>query len=248
MSLSEMVSPTDVTGSQVPQFKQDCVTQAELLLRERIAKFKQTISAIEVLEQYCRDNCLAACYVGGFLRDMFANRVPRDIDIVVPQMQEGLLDNFAQNYGASKNRFGGYKIPLGNLTIDAWCIENSVSYERINEELFRHIGNLADSFRLNTEAAALGVAHQTFVDGGMVGAFQTRIIEYLHTASEDPLRTCETMARTKIKLGFDWRLGTVATQLWGASYPQSHEEKNAAFTHINEIYRDNRSFYLGMNI
>lgn len=72
-----------------------------------------------------------AYVVGGYLRDIQIGKKSRDIDIIV-DMEESELDKVVLSMTLSdckKNRMGGYKLVLGELTIDFWSIETNWAFK-----------------------------------------------------------------------------------------------------------------------
>lgn len=80
--------------------------------------------------------------VGGFLRDMLFEEVPRDIDILIKAFPEGFSSVIeALPSGVLKrNRFGGYKFIFENIELDLWSFKQNWSFrEGLVEELSDNI-------------------------------------------------------------------------------------------------------------
>lgn len=68
--------------------------------------------------------------IRNFLLGYFENR---DLDIVVKNIENIKIDKkYFENVEIKKNNFGGYKFKTGQLSVDAWGIENTWGLQRLN--------------------------------------------------------------------------------------------------------------------
>lgn len=62
--------------------------------------------------------------IGGAIRDIPLGRVPRDLDLIV-ESSNAALDEIMTGLPCRRNRFGGYKITVGNWEVDIWTVLDS---------------------------------------------------------------------------------------------------------------------------
>lgn len=60
--------------------------------------------------------------VGGAVKDIIKNKMPKDLDIVLLSDNSSQIDDYLKslNIKTDKNSFGGYKVVINNITIDIW--------------------------------------------------------------------------------------------------------------------------------
>ena len=103
------------------KFKQNFFRQFEKISKDNISLYKL------LYEPSRKTNVFI---VGGFLRSVINQTVPRDIDIIFnfdsPQLEE-IFHNLKLDFKI--NKLGGYKIKLNTITIDAWTIHDNWAFK-----------------------------------------------------------------------------------------------------------------------
>lgn len=98
--------------------------------RSKLLKSKQTSPEFaRVINALTKRN--TAYVVGGYLRDILFEKQSRDIDIII-QATSSELEHLVielKEQQCSKNRLGGYKLILENITIDFWSIDNNWAFK-----------------------------------------------------------------------------------------------------------------------
>jgi hypothetical protein len=106
---------------------------------DNIHKFKRDV--IQTFEYISRENPLLykffyeACHshsvfiVGGFLRSVANRQNPRDLDVIL-NMSNDMLAYYvsARNLVFLKNKFGGFKINFGSITVDVWTSDTNWAF------------------------------------------------------------------------------------------------------------------------
>jgi hypothetical protein len=106
---------------------------------ENISKFKRDV--IRAFENISRENpslykfLYEACYsqrvfiIGGFLRSVVNHQQPRDLDVMMNVSNE-LLEHYisSKHVVFCKNKFGGFKINFGKITVDIWTSDTNWAF------------------------------------------------------------------------------------------------------------------------
>ena len=116
-----------------------------------------TSSAYDFLQFLCAAVPKGEVYLfGGVLRDLAllgSRRFSSDIDIVVEGMWKDVA-RYLDSVGATKNRFGGYRLDVGNVPIDVWNAEETWAI-RNGLVKYRNIASLTETTILNWDAILL---------------------------------------------------------------------------------------------
>lgn len=111
-------------------------------LLKKLKQEKNSLSkCIRFLEDMSRQNYLQLFYFGGFLRDLWLEFTPRDIDIVFNKVDEKQFEYLTEEYFISKNRFGGLKLEIEGVNVDAWPIQYTWTFakEKILPKSINHL-------------------------------------------------------------------------------------------------------------
>ncbi|MFW5794887.1 MAG: hypothetical protein ACOCV1_05345 [Bacillota bacterium] len=97
--------------------------------------------------------------VGGAIRDIAVRQVlPRDIDNIVEKEEE--LDKALNDFKYTKNRFGGFKLEIGNLYFDIWTMKDHWAFKKGIFEC--NYDNLSKTTFLNIDSLILDLKNQKF--------------------------------------------------------------------------------------
>jgi three-Cys-motif partner protein len=100
--------------------------------KQFLISFQQTRAENQFLNSFIYETSLLGklFIVGGYLRSIANQEIPRDLDIIVNIGQDKLdhiVETVFQNY--HKNRMGGYKVSLDKIAIDIWSTENNWAFK-----------------------------------------------------------------------------------------------------------------------
>lgn len=158
-----------------------------------IEKVKQEDSSlgrcINYLENLSSKNLVQLFYFGGFLRDLWLGKVPRDIDIVFSSIPEEYFSYLVENHFVRKNRFGGLKLKIEDTEVDAWIIEKTEGFVRSGYHGGPH--RLPETTFFNVEGIVLEVwAPEKYArwgwEQGFFKACEDKIIEIQSTQGAYP--------------------------------------------------------------
>lgn len=99
-------------------------------------------------------------FFGGCIRDFFlfpeTPPNPRDFDIVMKSFNGVSFHEFIQSYNYQKNRFGGYKVTVGDTEFDIWDMTSTWAFknnlvsckeENLPESVFLNLDGIAYNFK-----------------------------------------------------------------------------------------------------
>jgi hypothetical protein len=123
----------------------------------------------------------------GAIRDAFIAQerptnyaFPRDIDIGVGAISRNIFDSIMHSYDAVPNRYGGYKLPLDNSTLEFWRLEETVGLTKFGIEC--NLINVLRSFVLDCNAIAYDPFSRTCIDSGAYHAIKNSRIGFVRNA------------------------------------------------------------------
>jgi hypothetical protein len=91
---------------------------------------------------------------GGAIRDILADKTPRDYDFVVT-FRSSFLEEILASFEFRKNRFGGYKLVLDGIKIDIWSIDDTWAFR--NKLISSSPENLTKTVFLNIDSIAVNL-------------------------------------------------------------------------------------------
>lgn len=105
----------------------------------RLARFESLIAktkmrkdplgkCINYLENLSKEEEMQIFYVGGFLRDLWLGRDARDVDIVFNIINKYRFEQMMEKNVVKRNRFGGLKLDIEGMSVDAWPVEDTHSF------------------------------------------------------------------------------------------------------------------------
>ncbi|KQX68474.1 hypothetical protein [Paenibacillus sp. Root444D2] len=96
--------------------------------------------------------------IGGAVRDLCSNVLPRDFDFVINSSETDFEELF-EGFQFKKNRFGGYKVLIDDFEFDIWSIKNHWAFrENILEPIEENI--VKGSF-FNIDALQVNISRGT---------------------------------------------------------------------------------------
>lgn len=126
---------------------------------------------------------------GGVLRDLAlasGKWFSSDIDLVVEGNWGGVV-NYLERGGARRNKFGGYRLSVGDWKVDIWKADETWA---ISQGLVRYhgIGSLTNTTVLNWDAILMNWRTRSFVPrAGYLEDIRERKLDVLLTQNPDPL-------------------------------------------------------------
>lgn len=111
-----MLKPAD----NIPKLKRDVIRAFENISRENPLLYK-------FLYEACYSH--RVFIIGGFLRSVINHQQPRDLDVMMNVSNE-LLEHYisSKNLVFRKNKFGGFKINFGKITVDIWTSDTNWAF------------------------------------------------------------------------------------------------------------------------
>ena len=94
-----------------------------------------------VIEKYRNDNPTFCTFwqslfeagdfyiIGGAIRSIYNNNIPRDIDIIVKNGIQEIINNLDDSVTISKNYYGGYKLDCNGVIVDVWDFESHWAFK-----------------------------------------------------------------------------------------------------------------------
>lgn len=158
------------------------------LVRKRTRQFltdKRPRSRQDLIEKLSRlrTASFSAWSLGGFPRDLVSTRkLPRDIDIVVDDVDPEEVVRLIDCKVLRKTRFGGIHAQIGTWPIDVWSISQTWAF-REGVVRFESFDDLPKTTFLNIEAIAVelfprpGKRARRVIEYGFFEAMQRRLIE-----------------------------------------------------------------------
>jgi len=107
--------------------------------------------------------------------NFFEDNLPRDFDFVLKKQYDFNLDDIFQSYNYKKNRFGGYKVILNNLTFDVWELSNTWAIKNKYVELSEK--KLCETVFLNIDAIVYDFHNKKLYDEKYQEAKKKRCLE-----------------------------------------------------------------------
>lgn len=104
---------------------------------------------------------------GGAVRDFYFNQNPRDYDIVINTTNHDISGVF-EGYCHYKNRFGGYKINVDNITFDIWTLPSTWAFN--NNILDCNVENLSKTVFFNIDSIAVNLTKSIIYENGFFDA------------------------------------------------------------------------------
>jgi hypothetical protein len=140
---------------------------------------------------------------GGAVRDLgYYKTIPRDLDIVINNNSK--LDTILSGIPGRKNRFGGYKIVIGNVSIDIWNLPVTWAFRR--GILMEDVTNLTKSVFLNFDAVVYDVTNNKLYDEGFSQAISSKLLDIVLRPNPYPalnvLRTLVFIEKYDFNLSF----------------------------------------------
>lgn len=112
--------------------------------------------------------------VGGALRDVASNRIPRDLDIILKENKEfewRCLDSL--NY--KMNRFGGAKLKIKNLEIDFWLMKDN--WANKNNFIKNEVEELTKGTFFNVDSLVFDYSKKVIYEDYYNQCLNTRILD-----------------------------------------------------------------------
>ncbi len=101
----------------------------ESLLLEAKTQESKLGNCVRYLEHTSQQEELQMFYVGGFLRDLWlAREDTRDIDIMFNVLTKNRFERALKDKIVRRNRFGGLKLDIEGMLVDAWPVEETYSF------------------------------------------------------------------------------------------------------------------------
>lgn len=139
----------------------------------------------------------------GVIRNyLLGEPLSRDLDIVVRNLKSLRLPLcFVRSNAISKNSFGGYKVKIGELTIDVWDIENTWSL--LQKPVLKATPNtLVKTAFFNFSAIVYDLKRQSFVFGrDFVEFYSSRAIDVVNESNPNDALCIVNAMYYAIKLG-----------------------------------------------
>jgi hypothetical protein len=153
--------------------------------------FEQSGALAFSLELKKRGGSVSIC--AGAVRDAIAayedgipHVEPRDIDIGIGSVSRSEFDGIMREFGASPNRYGGYKIAGGKCDLEFWRLQDTVGLKKTHASCT--LQNVLRSFVLNCNAISFDPFSEACIDGGARDAIRAKHLDFVNNAiihSED---------------------------------------------------------------
>lgn len=149
------------------------------------------------------------CYlVGGSVRDAIEDRKPRDLDIIIQDEDESILNKIISrtNIPCTRNVFEGYKLLLGRITIDIWCMKDQYAFKKhVYEEVPR---NLNISLLINYDSLVYDMKKKKLYSKYYDECLRTRKIDFVGNKevakkNPNPLLSMIKVLETKKNFQYD---------------------------------------------
>lgn len=122
---------------------------------------------------------------GGAVRDFgYYDKVPRDIDIVINTSNPASIGNFLFGKNVKKNRFGGYKVKVGSLSVDIWLLPFTWAFREGIVEL--SVEKLTETVFLNFDSIVFDASNQILYDGGFTESIETNTLDIILEKNPSP--------------------------------------------------------------
>lgn len=144
-------------------------------------QYLENVSQKEIIEFIKNLSAFSHIFIfSGIIRNFFLdfNERARDIDIVY-QGEDATLNEFLKDYEYRTNSFNGYKIILGNFTIDLWKIDSTwaIQNAKLKIELFNQYV-LPNSTFFNFSSIVYDYFNQEFI-------YSDKFIEFINSGTLD---------------------------------------------------------------
>lgn len=142
---------------------------------------------------------------GGAIRDAYVygeSAKPRDFDFVVSGPHAD-LDHLLRSgcWAYSMNRFGGYKVHLGEVVADVWSLSSTWAFrERIVRDV--EVATLPRTVFLNVDSVALSLTTRELVESGFCDAVRHKVLDIVLESNPLPSLNVLRALRLKSELGF----------------------------------------------
>lgn len=126
------------------------------ILEERIAQAKDSAfgEAINALESFSKNHLIQLFYFGGFIRDLYLQESPKDIDIITTMSHDFVISHLDLQH-IRKNSQGGLKATLHGTNVDIWEYETSTTFTK--GYLYPLITDVAKTTRFTIESVVYEV-------------------------------------------------------------------------------------------
>lgn len=199
-------------------------------LETKLERWEKTSPTALKLRDICKTREIAAYYFGGVCRDVWNQKEPRDIDVVIENFHWEQFLKEVQQYKPKTNRFGGLKFKIEGKEVDAWAIGNTWAFTQ-GQSVPPCASRLPETTLLNIESVVSMVWHPegkiTF-DKGFFQAMESKTLEIQTKWISDIAFPALCIARINRHLeSGDWKEGH-SIKYFRSAHPVSKEEIRAA--------------------
>ena len=115
---------------------------------------------------------------GGAVRDILANQVPRDYDVVV-SVDNSELETIVNTFQLSsrRNRFGGYSMNLEGQLLDIWSLESTWAFRE--KFISPSVSNLTETVFFNIDSIAVNLSNEQVYASKFLEALETKFLDII---------------------------------------------------------------------
>lgn len=169
----------------------------ENILRKRVSYFvNETLfrySSLAILLKRMKQHNLSAFLCGGVLRDVLLRKkaLPRDIDIIVHDIQRDDLERLFSDFNINYTRFGGISILIKDWKVDIWPLSETWAFKERYVPFNNCFSDYTKTTFLNIEAVAVELftkrgRKRTIYSKGFFDSMSKRVLEINLEENPDP--------------------------------------------------------------
>jgi len=144
---------------------------------------------------------------GGTIRDIALAGGPTqvsDVDLVLLGTKSAQLERWAAALGATRNKFGGFRLETAQCPLDVWCLDDTWAFK---QKLVKCAGprSLLDTVFFTSAAAFYSLGEQRVTSSeSFRHAIAHRTLSLLVSETERPLKQVERANRFQRRLGLSF--------------------------------------------
>lgn len=151
------------------------------VIDKKVEELRQNSAVSKLLDQLGEVG--APLIVGGAVRDWFVGKDFRDLDIIVDCPKLDLW--FLYQYKAIKNKFGGFKLNVGDVDFDIWSLESTWALQ--NDATFeKKLITFPQTVFLNIDAVAYRLDTKEIYQNGFFQAVEDKVIDIVYEPNPFP--------------------------------------------------------------